>query len=59
MLEIHKKTINPAKNVSIFALKDDWTLYLEAVKTAGITPARNCQALFCGAKYWVVPKLEI
>jgi hypothetical protein len=59
MFEIHIKTIDPHKNISICVLKDDRTLNLEAARTAAITPARNCQALFCGAKYGVVPRLEI
>ncbi len=56
---MHIKTIDPHKNESNCALKDDRTLNLEAARTAAITPARNCHALFCGAKYWVVPRLEI
>ncbi len=53
------KTIDPHKYMSNCVLIDDRTLNLEAARTATITPARNCQALFCGAKYWVVPRLEI
>ncbi len=34
------------------------TLSFETDNNAAITPARNSQALFCGAKYSVVPRFE-
>jgi hypothetical protein len=59
MFEAEINTNNPNNVVSNLALYLARISSLEADSNATITPARNSQALFCGAKYSVVPRFEI
>ena len=59
MLEEEMSANSPHNVVSNLALYLARTFSLEADSSATITPARNSQALFCGAKYSVAPRFEI
>ena len=58
MFEAEINNKNPHNVVSNLALYFARTFSLEEDSNATITPARNSQALFCGAKYSVVPRFE-
>ena len=59
MLELERNTNNPHNVVRNLFLYFECTVIFGAESSAVITPAMNSQALFCGAKYSVVPTLEI
>ena len=58
-VEIDINTREPARAESRAFLWGKIILKFEADRKAVITPARNSHALFCGAKYSVVPKFDI